>query len=144
MSKVFTDADVKMEILIRLAFGYSYENVAEAYGYPVNTIINLRKNNYKVYNSIVDQFRIIREVAECGLPPVPERAVNIVKKFYNKRFQILTECTFLFDGEPITLLKVIDLANQIIALDSLPPLDKKVIVRNYYWYEPKTKGRKKK
>ena len=142
MSKVFTDADVKMEILIRLAFGYPYEEVAQVYGYPVNTIINLRKNNYKVYNSIVDQFRIEKEVAELGFSPVPERAVNIVKKFYNKRFKIITEDKFLFDDNPITILKVIDLANDIIALDNLPPLDRKIVVKNYYWYKPK--GRKKK
>lgn len=144
MSKVFTDADVKMEILIRLAFGYSYENVANVYGYPVNTIINLRKNNYKVYNSIVDQFRIIKEVAECGLPPLPERAVNIVKNFYKNRFKILSECRFSFDEEPITIIKVIDLANNILALDNIPPLDNKIVVKNYYWYKPKVKGRKKK
>lgn len=144
MSKVFTDADVKMEILIRLAFGYPYKDVAEAYGYPLNTIINLRKNNYKVYNSIVDQFRIIKEVAECGLSPVPERAVNIVKKFYHDRFKIINENKFMFDGVPITIIKVIDLANEIIALDNIPPLDNQIIVKNYYWYEHKQKGRKKK
>lgn len=144
MSKVFTDADVKMEILIRLAFGYSYEDVAKVYGYPVNTIINLRKNNYKVYNGIVDHFRIEKEVAELGFPPVPERAVNIVKKFYHNKFQILPDANFIFDDAPISLIKVMDLANDILALDNIPPLDKKIVVKNYYWYKTKSKGRKKK
>ena len=143
MAKVFKDADVKMEILIKLAFGYTYKDIAIAYGFKPNTIINLRKNNYKLYNKLVDSFRILDEVAVLGLLPIPERAVNICKRFYNKKFIIKNEQDFYFEDRLININGVINLANKILELDNIDPLDSKIITKNLYMKNKECKRERK-
>lgn len=142
MAKVFKDADIKMEILIRLAFGYSYEEVAKAYGFKPNVIINLRKNNYILYNKLVDSFRILDEVALLELSPYLERAVNICKRFYKNKFIIKSPSVFIFNDDIINTIKVVDICNDILALDNIPPLDKNIIKKNLYMKKDNRHGRK--
>lgn len=132
MAKVFKDADIKMEILIKLAFGYSPIDISKTYNFTTNTIINLRKNNYKLFNKLVDEFRIIDEVAILGLLPVPERAVNICKKFYNKKFIIESPNVFRFNDKLLNIIDVIELANIILAKDDILPLNNQIVIKNLY------------
>lgn len=143
MAKVFKDADVKMEILIKLAFGYTYKDIATAYGFKPNTIVNLRKNNYKLYNKLVDSFRILDEVAVLGLLPIPERAVNICKRFYNKRFIIQNNKDFYLNERHLTISGVINLANNILQLDNIDALENLNITKNLYMKTKELKRERK-
>ena len=44
------DSEIKLEILIKLAFGIPIEDLMKEYDLTKAKIINLRKNNYKLYN----------------------------------------------------------------------------------------------
>ena len=75
------DPETKVELLIKLAFGIPIELLTAEYKLSKSKIINLRKNNYKLYNTFFDYWKIDKEIAVLGLSPKHERALNIVKKF---------------------------------------------------------------
>ena len=52
------DPEVKVELLIKLAFGISMDKLAEEYDLTRAKIINLRKNNYLMYNDFLEHWKI--------------------------------------------------------------------------------------
>ena len=126
------DPDIKMEIIINMAWGTSIKDISEKYNISEKKIVNLRKNNYKLYNQIAEEFYIPDHIAVLGLPPIFERAVHIVEKTYSKRFKILNEHTFMFDNDKLTISEVIDIADKIIAKDEIPLLSESNNIKNHY------------
>ena len=63
------EPETKIELLIKLAFGIPFELLSAEYGLSKNKIINLRKNNYKLYNSFFEHCKIEKEIAILGLCP---------------------------------------------------------------------------
>ena len=92
------DPETKVELLIKLAFGISFELLTKEYSLSKNKIVNLRKNNYKLYNSFFEHWKIEKEIAILGLCPKHERALNIVKKFYKNKIEIKSEYQILYKG----------------------------------------------
>lgn len=132
MSLQKMDPDTKMEIIINMAWGTPLKVIAQKYKTTESKIVNLRKNNYKLYNQISEGFYIVDEVAVLGLCPMHERAVNIIKNKYKARFKILDKNNYLLDGSSILMDKIIELADSIIALDDIPPLSESKWLRNFY------------
>mgnify|MGYP004477664531 CR=1 FL=1 len=126
------DADTKMEIIINLAFGTPLSEISKKYDIQENRIINLRKNNYKLYNQVSEEFYIIDEVAILGLPPLYERAVNIVKRRHKDKFQIISNNFFKLDNKSMFIDEVMEIANEIIAKDEIPPLQSIPNIKNNY------------
>ena len=126
------DPDIKMEIIINMAWGISIKDISEKYNISEKKIVNLRKNNYKLYNQIAEEFYIPDNIAVLGLSPVFERAVHIVKKQYPNRFKILTKYLFRFDNENITMTEVIKIADQIVIKDNIPKLSESKHIKNHY------------
>ena len=126
------DPDIKMEIIINMAWGTSIKSIAEKYDISEKKIINLRKNNYKLYNQISEEFYIPDDIAVLGLSPIHERAVHIVQKRYKNKFKILTNHLFQLNGENITSTEVLRLANEIIVKDNIPPLSQDQNIQNHY------------
>ena len=52
------DPETKVELLIKLAFGIPIELLTAEYKLSKSKIINLRKNNYKLYNTFFDYWKI--------------------------------------------------------------------------------------
>lgn len=138
------DVDTKMEVIINLAFGVPIKMIATRYNIAEYKIINLRKNNYKLYNQILESFYITDEVAVLGLSPLHERAVNVVKRAYGQRFQIISEHSFCLDGVKMSVGGVIKVANSVIARDEIPPLHEIPNIRNYYQSNRKMMRRSRK
>mgnify|MGYP003314946325 FL=1 len=138
------DVDTKMEVIINLAFGVPIKMIATKYDIAEYKIVNLRKNNYKLYNQISESFYIVDEVAVLGLSPLYERAVNVVKRAYGKRFQIINEHNFALDGEKMSISKVLEVANTVIARDEIPPLQQIPNIKNYYQSNRKMMKRSRK
>lgn len=138
------DADTKMEIIISLAFGVPIKDIAIKYNITQNKIVNLRKNNYKIYNQVAKEFFIMDEIALLGLAPIYERAINIVKKRYKNKLIILNESDFLLQGHKVNLNDLIDIADNITQKDDLPPLASMPYIKNYYWSNQKTTKRSRK
>lgn len=138
------DADTKMEVIINLAFGVPIKMIATKYDIAEYKIINLRKNNYKLYNQIAERFYIIDEVAVLGLSPLHERAVNVVKRAYGPRFQIVSEHSFTLDETKMSISGVIKVADQVIARDEIPPLHEIPNIKNYYQSNRKMMKRSRK
>jgi hypothetical protein len=132
MSLQKMDPDTKMEIIINMAWGTPLKVIAQKYKTTESKIVNLRKNNYKLYNQISEGFYIVDEVAILGLCPIHERAVNVIKNKYKARFKILDKNNYLLDGSSILMDKIIELADSIIALDDIPPLSESKWLRNFY------------
>lgn len=132
MSLQKMDPDTKMEIIINMAWGTPLKVIAQKYKTTESKIVNLRKNNYKLYNQISEGFYIVDEVAILGLCPIHERAVNVIKNKYKARFKILDKNNYLLDGSSILMDKIIELADSIIALDDIPPLNESKWLRNFY------------
>jgi len=132
MSLQKMDPDTKMEIIINMAWGTPLKIIAKKYQTTESKIVNLRKNNYKLYNQISEGFYIADEVAILGLCPIHERAVNVIRNKYKSRFKILDENNYLLDGRVILMNKIIELADSIIALDDIPPLSESKWIRNFY------------
>ena len=132
MSLQKMDPDTKMEIIINMAWGTPLKVIAEKYKTTESKIVNLRKNNYKLYNQISEGFYITDEVAILGLCPIHERAVNVIRNKYKKRFKILDKNNYTLDGATILMDKIIELADSIIALDDIPPLNQSKWLKNFY------------
>lgn len=126
------DPDIKMEIIINMAWGTSIREISEKYNISEKKIVNLRKNNYKLYNQIAEEFYIPDHIAVLGLPPIFERAVHIVEKTYPKRFKILNEHVFIFDNDKLTISEVVDIADKIVIKDEIPLLSESKNIKNHY------------
>lgn len=138
MSRLFKDNDDKNSLLIKIAYNMSLEELEKEFGITKKQIINIRKNNYKTYNTFVDHFTILDEIASLGFSPVFEFALNICKKAYKDKFQIINLNTFVFKNEKLKIEDVMNLANSILSRDELPPISSSRIIINKY-YTPKVK-----
>lgn len=138
MSRLFKDNDDKNSLLIKIAYNISLDELEKEFGITKKQIINIRKNNYKTYNTFVEHFTILDEIASLGFSPTFEFALNICKKAYKDKFKILGLHSFMFKGESLNMEGVMDLANSILARDELPPISSKRIIINKY-YVPKVK-----
>ena len=126
------EPETKVELLIKLAFGIPFELLTEEYGLSKNKIINLRKNNYKLYNTFFEYWKIDKQVAILGLSPKHERALNVVKKFYKNKVEIVSEYKILFKGEPKTIEDVIEMADEILQKDNIYCFKQLTDIKNFY------------
>ena len=113
------DPEVKVELLIKLAFGISIDELAKEYDLTRPKIVNLRKNNYLMYNNFVEHWKIDKDVALLGLAPKYERAVSIIKKFYKKKVKITKEGHILYNDLLCSMNKIIDMADEILKKDDI-------------------------
>jgi len=133
MIKSKLDIETKTELLIKLAFGIPMQDLMNEYDLTKTKIINLRKNNYVLYNDFVNHWKIIDEVAVLGLTPKLERALSIVKKFYKQKIVILSESSIFYNGKPCTTDDIINLADEILKKDNITNF--KTLpwyIKNYY------------
>jgi len=144
MSRLFKDNDDKNSLLIKMAYNVSLEELEKEYQITKKQIINIRKNNYKTYNTFSEHFMILDEVAQLGLQPIFEYAVNICKKSYKDKFTIKSSSYFIFRDNQLNILQVVDLANSILERDELPPLCKSRIKINQYYTQKVKRCRKRK
>lgn len=126
------DPETKIELLIKLAFGIPFENLIEEYKLSKNKIINLRKNNYKLYNSFFEHWKIEKEIAVLGLCPKHERALNVVKKFYKNKIEIQSQYKILYKGEYISMDKIIEMADEILKKDNICCFNELTNIKNFY------------
>lgn len=113
------DSELKMELLIKLAFGLSIEDLSKEYDLTAAKITNLRKNNYLKYNEFFQYWRIDKEVAVLGLTPKIERALSVVKKFYRDKLVIKDAESIYFNGKLCTTVDILDLADEILRKDNI-------------------------
>lgn len=126
------DPETKVELLIKLAFGIPFEMLTEEYKLSKNKIINLRKNNYKLYNTFFEHWKIEKEIAVLGLCPKHERALNILKKFYKNKIEIKSQYKILYKGTQISMLDVIDMADEILKKDNICCFKTLTNIKNFY------------
>lgn len=126
------DPETKVELLIKLAFGIPFELLTKEYNLSKNKIVNLRKNNYKLYNSFFEHWKIEKEIAVLGLCPKHERALNIVKKFYKNKIEIISEHKILYKGNYISITEIIDMADEILKKDNICCFKELTNIRNFY------------
>ncbi len=131
-TKTTLDPEIKVELLIKLAFGISLEDLSKEYNLSKNKIINLRKNNYKLYNTFFDYWRIEKEIAILGLSPKHERALNIVKKFYKNKIEIKSGYKVFYKGEAKTIDNIIEMADEILQKDNIFGFKELKDIKNYY------------
>ena len=126
------EPETKVELLIKLAFGIPFELLTEEYGLSKNKIINLRKNNYKLYNTFFEYWKIEKEIAILGLCPKYERALNVVKKFYKNKIEIISEYKILYKGESKNLDEIVDMADLILQKDGIYCFKELTDIKNFY------------
>lgn len=126
------DPETKVELLIKLAFGIPFELLTKEYNLSRNKIVNLRKNNYKLYNSFFEHWKIEKEIAVLGLCPKHERALNIVKKFYKNKIEIISEHKILYKGNCVSITEIIDMADEILKKDNICCFKKLTNIKNFY------------
>lgn len=132
-TKLILEPELKLELLIKLAFGIPVNLLAEEYDLTEAKIINLRKNNYTKYNEFFEYWKIDKEIAYLGLTPKYERALNVVKKFYKTRVDIKSVDEIYFDKSLITLTKVLDMADYILRKDNINDFKTSTyLIKNYY------------
>lgn len=118
-NKLKLDPEVKVELLIKLAFGISIDDLAKEYDLTRAKIVNLRKNNYIIYNDFVNHWKIDKTVASLGLAPKYERAVSVVKKFYKNKIEIDQDGYILYQGNICSMNKLLDMADEILKKDDI-------------------------
>lgn len=126
------EPETKIELLIKLAFGISLDSLTKEYGLSKNKIINLRKNNYKLYNTFFDHWKILKEIAVLELCPKHERALSIVKKFYKNKLEIKSRYKILFNDEVKNIDEIIDMADEILRKDNICCFKELTDIKNYY------------
>lgn len=126
------EPEAKVELLIKLAFQIPIEWLTAEYGLSKNKIINLRKNNYKLYNTFFDHWKIDKSVAVLGLSPKHERALSIVKKFYKQHIEIKSSREILYNGKKCTLNEIVDMADKILQKDEIYCFKQMTIFKNSY------------
>lgn len=133
MIKPKLDPELKVELLIKLAFGISIDKLAEEYDLSRPKIINLRKNNYLLYNEFYEHWRIDEQVAALGLAPKQERAVSILKKFYKKKITINEVGSIYYNNRPCDLNTAMKMADEILRKDNITCwFDEDFVVLNHY------------
>lgn len=132
MIKPKLDPEIKLELLIKLAFGIPIETLAKEYDLTRPKIINLRKNNYLLYNDFYEHWRIDEEVAALGLAQKHELAVSILKKFYKKRLTI-DDGLVCLDKRPMNYKAIMTATDVILKKDNINCwLDENFKVLNHY------------
>lgn len=126
------EPETKIELLIKLAFGIPLESLGKEYNLSKNKIINLRKNNYRLYNTFFDHWKIDKEIAILGLCPKHERALNIIKKFYKNKVEIVSTYKILYKGEPLNMDTIINMADEILKKDNINNFKELQDIKNYY------------
>ena len=119
MVKQKMDPETKLELLIKLSFGIPLEMLTEEYDLTKAKIINLRKNNYLLYNEFFDHWRIDKTVAVLGLTPKYERAVSILKKFYKTKITIDELGSIYYKGKRCTANEVMLMTDEILKKDNI-------------------------
>ena len=113
------DSEIKLEILIKLAFGIPIEDLMKEYDLTKAKIINLRKNNYKLYNEFFDYWKIDNDIAVLELSPKYERALSVIKKHYKNKVVIHSVDEIYIKGEKYSFSKLIDIADEILQKDNI-------------------------
>lgn len=127
------DSEVKIELLIKLAFGLSIDELSKEYDLTAAKITNLRKNNYLKYNEFFQYWKIDKDVATLGLTPKLERALSVVKKFYKNRLKIESAEEIYFDGKSCTMNNIIDIADKILRKDNITTFKElPIYIKNHY------------
>ena len=127
------DSEIKLEILIKLAFGINIEELMEEYNLTKAKIINLRKNNYKLYNEFFDYWKIDKEVAVLELSPKYERALSIAKKHYKNNLIIKSIDEIYLKGKKCSSSEFIDIADNILQKDNIRCFkEMPIYIKNYY------------
>ena len=133
MIKSKLDAETKMELLIKLAFGLPIEDLAKEYDLTRTKIINLRKNNYLKYNEFFEYWKIDKEVAVLGLTPKYERALSVVKKFYKSKIRIISESSIFYNNKQCTMDDILNMADYILQKDDINNFkDMSINIKNHY------------
>ena len=127
------DPETKLELLIKMAFGISIDELAKEYDLTRPKIINLRKNNYLKYNEFFEHWKIDKEIAVLGLSPKHERAASIVKKFYKSKITISSDGSIFYKNELCNMEKLVDMADSILRLDNITGFKEttKLLKNNY-------------
>ena len=132
-SKIILDAETKIELLIKLAFGIPVDLLVKEYNLTESKIVNLRKNNYTKYNEFFEYWKIDKEIACLGLTPKYERALSVVKKFYKKRLNIVSVDEIYFDNKFLSLDQILDIADTILKKDNINNFKTcTYLIKNYY------------
>lgn len=127
------DSEIKLEILIKLAFGISIEELMEEYNLTKAKIVNLRKNNYKLYNEFFDYWKIDKEVAILELSPKYERALSIAKKHYKDNLIIKSIDEIYLKGKKCSSSEFIDIADNILQKDNIRCFkEMPIYIKNHY------------
>ena len=127
------DCEIKLEILIKLAFGITIEDLMEEYNLTKAKIINLRKNNYKLYNEFFDYWKIDKDVAVLDLTPKHERALSIIKKHYKNKVVIKSADEIYVNGKECSSCELIDIADTILQKDNIRCFkEMPIYIKNYY------------
>ena len=131
--KLILEPEIKIELLIKLAFGIPLNLLAKEYNLTESKIINLRKNSYNKYNEFFEYWKIDKEVAGLGLTPKYERALSIVKKFYKSKIKIESIHDIYFKDVLISLNEILDLADKILEKDNIIGFKEcTYLIKNYY------------
>ena len=127
------DSEIKLEILIKLAFGINIEELMEEYNLTKAKIINLRKNNYKLYNEFFDYWKIDKEVAVLELSPKYERALSIAKKHYKNNLIIKSIDEIYLKGKKCSSSEFIAIADNILQKDNIRCFkEMPIYIKNHY------------
>lgn len=127
------DSEIKLEILIKLAFGIEIENLMEEYNLTKAKIVNLRKNNYKLYNEFFDYWKIDKDVAVLDLSPKYERALSIIKKHYRDKIVIKSSDEIYLKGKECSSNDIIDIADSILKKDNIRCFkEMPIYIKNHY------------
>ncbi len=132
-TKVILDPEIKLELLIKLAFGIPVELLAEEYNLTAAKIVNLRKNNYTKYNEFFEYWKIDKEVASLGFTPKYERGLSVIKKFYKNSIEIISPDEIYFKNKLITFTDILTIADKILKKDNINDfLTSTYLLKNYY------------
>lgn len=127
------DSEIKLEILIKLAFGIGIEDLMKEYNLTNAKIVNLRKNNYKLYNEFFDYWKIDKEVAVLDLSPKYERALSIMKKHYKDKVVIKSSDEIYLKGKKCSSSDLIDIADSILKKDNIRCFkEMPIYIKNHY------------
>lgn len=127
------DSEIKLEILIKLAFGIGIDDLADEYKLTKAKIVNLRKNNYKLYNEFFDYWKIDKDVAVLDLCPKYERALSIIKKHCVNKVRIESADEIYVKGKKCSLYDLLDIADEILQKDNIRCFkEMPMYIKNHY------------
>ena len=127
------DSEIKLEILIKLAFGINIEDLMTEYNLTKAKIINLRKNNYKLYNEFFDHWKIDKDVSVLDLSPKYERALSIMKKHYKDKLVIKSSDEIYLKGKECSSDDILDIADSNNKKDNIRCFkEMPIYIKNHY------------